>query len=102
MNYYSTKFRTIEIVYSIYKLLNKRRKIQIFLLIILNFFSSIAESISVISVIPLLSFLSRSDLNYNLFFINNFINNESSLLIVISIFIFYISYSNFKDFKSIV
>jgi len=90
MNYYSTKFRTIEIVYSIYKLLNKRRKIQIFLLIILNFFSSIAESISVISVIPLLSFLSRSDLNYNLFFINNFINNESSLLIVISIFIFFI------------
>jgi len=90
MGYQLSKLRTIRIVKSIYKLLSKRRKIQIFLLVILNFFSSIAESISVISVIPLISFLSRSDAKYNLFFIDNFINKESSLALIISTFIFFI------------
>ena len=90
MGYQLSKFRTIRIVKSIYKLLSRRRKIQIFMLIILNFFSSIAESISVISVIPLISFLSRSDAKYNLFFIDNFINKESSLALIISTFIFFI------------
>ena len=84
------KDKSFEIIISLYNHLNEKRKLQLTLLIFLNFFSSISESISIVSVFPVLSSLSRSDIKYNFFLFDKISNQENSLLIFVLLFILFI------------
>ena len=79
-----------KLYYKLFKLLSKKRKRQLFLLIILHILNGVIESFSIASIIPFLSIAISKDNIYSIPFVGNYanilgINNSSDMFVVLTI-----------------
>tara|TARA_A100001015_G_C15039380_1_gene738537 strand:- start:2645 stop:4450 length:1806 start_codon:yes stop_codon:yes gene_type:complete len=65
----------LEIIFKLFKILNKKQKLLIFFLIIIMIFSGISEAISLAAIIPFLKVLSNPDSILEVSFVKIFSNN---------------------------
>lgn len=99
MRYKNTKFIfTFNLLRSLWNQIEKKRKFQLLFLLLFMILSSIAELISLASIIPFLTILSNPEEIWNLEFINKFanflkINNNFDLLLIFSIIFLFTSLS---------
>ena len=92
--------KKIKVLYNLVRLfkhINRRRKVQLFLLLILTIFSSVAEVVSIGAIFPFLAIITNQNKIYNNKIIAHFFNIEDhaiSLSIITFIFIFIILLSS--------